>query len=79
MAQASEWLAAFGDAYLAAMPQVSPRNVWFCRALTLVRKIYTICRRERTEWPRLVPQLAEHARAALQKVVSPVLIQSCEV
>ena len=77
-AHAPEWLAAFGDAYLAEMPHVSPRNTWFYRALTLVRKIYTICRRERLEWPRLVPQLAEHAWAALQHVASPALTHSCE-
>src|SRR6266550_986070 len=71
---AREWLAAFGDAYLAAMPQVSPRNVWFYRGLTLLRKCYTICRREPVQWPRLVPQFAEHARAALEQVVATELV-----
>jgi len=73
---AREWLAAFGEAYLAAMPQVSPRNVWFYRGLTLLRKCYTICRREPVRWPRLVPQFAEHARAALEQVVAPELAHS---
>ena len=75
-ANAREWLAAFSDAYLAAMPQVSPRNVWFYRGLTLLRKCYTICRREPVQWPRLVPQFAEHARAALEQVVAPELAHS---
>jgi tRNA A-37 threonylcarbamoyl transferase component Bud32 len=69
-AQAREWLACFRDAYREAMPEVSPRNLSFYRGLTLVRKIYTICRGERAEWPRLVPQLAVRARAALEEVAS---------
>src|SRR5207249_4811430 len=35
-----QWLASFRDAYFAAMPDVSPRNVSFYRGLTLLRKIY---------------------------------------
>jgi tRNA A-37 threonylcarbamoyl transferase component Bud32 len=77
-AHAGEWLAAFRDAYLAARPKVSPRNISFYRGLTLIRKIYTICRREPVAWPRLVPQFAEHARAALQEVTAPELTKSCE-
>lgn len=69
-AHAREWLAAFRDAYFAAMPEVSPRNVSFYQGLTLVRKIYTICRRQPVEGPRLAPQLAERARAALEAVTS---------
>ena len=57
------------------MPHVSPRNIAFYRGLTLIRKIYTICRREPAHWPRLVPQFADHARAALQEVPSPERIQ----
>ncbi len=72
-AQQSEWLGALGDAYFAAMPSVSPRNVSFYRGLTLIRKIYTICRRQPAEWPQLVPQLASRARAALQDVTLPEL------
>ena len=67
----SLWVGSFLDAYLAAMPTVSPRNVFFYRGLTLIRKIYTICRREPGKWPQLVPKLAGRARAALQEVVSP--------
>lgn len=67
---AARWLACFRDSYLAAMPQVSPRNVTFYRGLTLVRKIYTLCRKQTAEWPQLVPQLAARARAALQAVAS---------
>jgi len=74
-AQAARWLAALRDAYLAAMPQVSARNVAFYRGLTLIRKIYTICRRGPAESPGLIPRLAERARAALQEVVAPELIQ----
>lgn len=70
-ARAREWLGAFRDAYLEAMPGVSPRNISFYRGLTLVRKIYTICRRQPVEGPQLAPQLAEHARAALLEVASP--------
>jgi len=57
------------------MPTVSPRNVTFYRGLTLIRKIYTICRREPAQWPQLVPKLAERARAALQEVMSQELAQ----
>lgn len=66
-AHAASWVACFRDAYLAAMPAVSPRNVAFYQAVTLVRKIYTICRRERARWPELAPQLAERARTALEQ------------
>jgi hypothetical protein len=67
-AHASTWVACFRDAYLAAIPTVSPRNVAFYQAVTLVRKMYTICRREPTRWPELVPQFASRARAALEQV-----------
>jgi hypothetical protein len=69
-AYSSEWLACFRDAYLEAMPRVSPRNVSFYRGLTLVRKIYTICRRQPTDGPELVPRLAVRAGAALQEAAS---------
>ena len=67
---APQWLASFRDSYLAEMPKVSARNVTFYRGLTLVRKIYTLCRKQAAEWPQLVPPLALHARAALQEVVA---------
>lgn len=66
-----EWLACFRDAYLAAMPDVSSRNVAFYRAITLIRKIYTVCRREPVEGPALIPPLAVHARLALKEAVAP--------
>jgi hypothetical protein len=69
-AHGPHWLACFRDTYLAAMPQVSPRNVTFYRGLTLIRKIYTIVRTQRNEWQQLAPQLAARAQAALQEVVA---------
>src|ERR1043166_4690650 len=65
-----QWLTSFREAYLAAMPTVSPRNVEFYRGLTLVRKIYTICRRQPVEGPALGPQLAARAQAAFEDVLS---------
>ena len=53
------------------MPQVSPCNVAFYRGLTLVWKIYNVCRRQPAEWRNLVPQFALRARAALDEVYSP--------
>jgi hypothetical protein len=64
-AHAREWPACFRDAYLAVMPAVSPRNVSYYLGLTLIRKIYTVCRTQPQAAPRLVPQLAQRARAAL--------------
>jgi aminoglycoside phosphotransferase (APT) family kinase protein len=61
-------LTSFRDAYLAAMPQVSPRNVSFYRGLALVRKIYTVCRQQPAGWLQLVPQLGDRARAALEEL-----------
>ena len=67
-AHAREWLASFRDAYLAVMPGVSPRNVSFYCGLTLIRKIYTLCRRQPQEGPALAAHLAERARATLEEV-----------
>jgi aminoglycoside phosphotransferase (APT) family kinase protein len=75
-ANASHWMACFRDAYFAAMPEVSPHNVAFYHGLTLVRKIYTICRTQREQAPQLIPQLAAHARAALEEVASPSQVES---
>jgi aminoglycoside phosphotransferase (APT) family kinase protein len=74
-AHAFQWLTAFRESYLAAMPKVSPHNVNFYRGMTLIRKIYTICRREPDQWPRIVPQLAEGAHAALREVAVPELTE----
>ena len=68
-AHADDWVACFRDAYLSAMPQVSPRNVSFYQGLTLVRKIYTIYRKQTADRARLAPQLAARARAALEDAV----------
>ena len=65
---AARWVSCFREAYLAAMPQVSPRNVSFYQGLTLVNKMYTLCRKQMPDWPRLVPRLAARARAALEAV-----------
>ncbi len=69
--EAGRWPGCFRDAYLAAMPQVSPRNVSFYRALTLLRKTYTVCRREPAEGPHQAVRLATCARAALEDVRRP--------
>jgi aminoglycoside phosphotransferase (APT) family kinase protein len=68
----AHWLAAFRDAYLAAAPSVSPRNVSFYCALTLVRKIHTVCRLQPDRWPVIVRQLAALARASLGEAASAV-------
>jgi aminoglycoside phosphotransferase (APT) family kinase protein len=69
-AHASQWLACFRDAYLAAMPRVSARNVSFYQGLTFVRKIYTIYRKQLPDRAQLVPQLATAAQTALQEVLA---------
>jgi hypothetical protein len=66
---APEWIASFRDAYRAVVPSVSPRNVAFYRAMTLLWKVHTICRVQPTAWPTLVPQLILAAQAALQSGV----------
>ena len=72
--QKARWLSALRDTYLAEMPSVSPRNVAFYRGLTLIRKLYTLCRRGPAE-ARFLPQLAECARAALHEAASPELVR----
>src|SRR6266550_428558 len=69
-AQTPGWLAAFWDAYLAEVPWVSPRNVSFYRGVTLMRKLYTVCRSEPTESRALVPRLAARASEALEDTSS---------
>src|SRR6058998_7651 len=66
--EAGRWPGCFRDAYLATMPQVSPRNVSFYGALTLLRKTYTVCRRQPAEGPQQAVRLAACARAALEEV-----------
>ena len=69
---ASQWAACFHDAYLAAMPGVSARNISFYCGLTLMRKMYTVCLRFPSEGPKLVPLLAARAQEALEEAMSPV-------
>jgi hypothetical protein len=64
---AAQLLAIFRTAYFAAMPGVSAYNVSFYYGLTLVRKIYTVCRKQPPDWPRIVEALDHHARTALEK------------
>ena len=66
---AGRWIACFRDTYLEAMPGVSARNVAFYQGLTLIRKIYTLCR-TRQEGPAIVPPLGRRARAALEQAAS---------
>jgi hypothetical protein len=66
------WLACFRHAYPAAAIGVSWRNVAFYHGATLIRKLYTLARREPDAGPRLAPLLAERARAALESVESVV-------
>jgi len=67
-ARAHRLRATFLDAYTTSMPAVSARNVAFYRALTLTRKIHTVCRTDPAGWPRLAVELARRARAALQEM-----------
>lgn len=64
----SEWFKVFRDAYLTEMPNVSPRNVAFYRGLTLISKMYTVCRRDSQSWREPVRQLAQRAHAAFDAV-----------
>ncbi len=66
-AVACQWLTCFRDAYLAARPHASPRNVSFYKGLTLVRKIYSVRQRQPTRWPALVAQLGARALEALEE------------
>jgi tRNA A-37 threonylcarbamoyl transferase component Bud32 len=68
---ARDWIGSFRDAYFSAMPNVSRRNVSFYWGLTLIRKIYTVCRRQDPDWQSLAMQLSARAHAALQAAVSP--------
>jgi len=68
---AARWLAAFRDAYQDAAPGVAARNVAFYRGLAIAAEI--------SAWERrgagagtAVAELAEHARAALADVGTPV-------
>jgi tRNA A-37 threonylcarbamoyl transferase component Bud32 len=66
-----QWLASFRDAYPAAQLGVSWRNVSFYQGVTLLRKMYTLARRDPLEGPRLAARLAGRAQAALEASLSP--------
>jgi len=72
-AEAATWPARFRDAYLAAAGDVSLRNVSFYQGLTLVRKMYTLCRRDPVAGPSLAVRLAERAWAAFE----PLHLERC--
>ena len=69
-AQGDRWLGAFQDAYLAAQPRVSLRNMAFYRALTLVRKMSTL-RRRGVSGGGVFHELARRASAALEQMAAP--------
>jgi Ser/Thr protein kinase RdoA (MazF antagonist) len=74
-ARADRLRATFLDAYRSSMPTVSPRNVAFYHALTLTRKIHTVCRTDPAGWPRLAVALARRARAALAEM-APIAVSA---
>src|SRR5262249_42313948 len=63
---ARDWLSSFRDAYPADALGVSWRNVSFYRGVTLVRKMYTLSRRDPIGGPRLALRLVDPARRALE-------------
>jgi len=67
---AREWLSCFREAYRSEMPGISWRNVSFYQGLTLLRKMYTLCRRDTLGGPRLAAPLAERARVAFEAVTA---------
>jgi Phosphotransferase enzyme family len=67
-ARTPQVLATFRAAYHAMMPTVAVRNISFYYGLTLIRKIYTVCRQQPPRWPQLVAALIHAARAALENV-----------
>jgi len=60
------WLAAFRDAYPAEAIGLSWRNVAFYQGVTLVRKMFTLSRRDPIAGPRLAARLARPAQAAFE-------------
>jgi aminoglycoside phosphotransferase (APT) family kinase protein len=69
-AHSQTWLASFRAAYPAASLGVSWRNVSFYQGVTLVRKMYTLSRRDPIAGPRLALRLADRAHAALEASLS---------
>ena len=69
-AHSKRWLSSFREAYPAASLGVSWRNVSFYQGITLVRKMYTLSRRDPIGGPCLALRLAERARAAFEAAAS---------
>jgi hypothetical protein len=68
-AHAAGWLSCIRDAYPAVALGISWRNVSFYQGVTLIRKMYTLARRDPVAGPRLAYRLADRARAALENAV----------
>lgn len=64
-AHSNRWLSTFLDTYLQEMPNVSRSSIGFYYGLTLVQKVYTICKRFPENWQEIAPKFAEEARSAL--------------
>jgi tRNA A-37 threonylcarbamoyl transferase component Bud32 len=64
------WLASFRDAYPAEAIGVSWRNVSFYQGVTLLRKMYTLSRRDPIAGPRLAARLAPPAQEAFEAAVN---------
>jgi phosphotransferase family enzyme len=64
------WLATFRAAYPAESLGMSWRNASFYQGVTLVRKMYTLARRDPIGGPRLAARLAGPAHAAFEAAVS---------
>lgn len=63
---ARTWTAAFCETYRDANPGVSGRNITFYRGLTLLRKVYTVCRKQPAGWEDMAPLLAARALEVLR-------------
>ena len=63
---AKDWLSCFRDTYPARALGVSWRNVAFYQGVTLMRKMYTLSRRDPIGGPRLAIRLVDRARAAFE-------------
>ena len=68
-AHSAGWLSCIRDSYPAAALGVSWRNVSFYQGVTLIRKMYTLARRDPIAGPRLAYRLADRARVALEGAV----------
>ncbi len=62
------WAADFLETYRSMNPEVSLTNISFYFALTMLRKIYTICRRFPNGWTGIAPRIAKSAHDVLGSV-----------